>query len=142
MADREDLQAAVRSQLGAVESVMPRSRRELRWFFGVSITAGVCEEVLYRGFLVAALTPALGLPGAAVASTAAFGYAHIYQDGAVGFVRTGLVGAGLMGLTLMAGSIWPAVLLYAVVDIAGGYAGYYSLRSQDGLNLDSTPAAA
>jgi membrane protease YdiL (CAAX protease family) len=44
--------ARVRARLAHVERLLPRSVGERRWFDRVSITAGVCEEVLYRGFML------------------------------------------------------------------------------------------
>lgn len=45
------LRQAVRSQAASFLALLPRSSEE-RWTFAVlALTAGVCEEVLYRGFL-------------------------------------------------------------------------------------------
>ena len=143
-ASREQLRAKTREQLGHVEPLMPRNRRELHWFYGLSLTAGICEEVLFRGFLVAALTPTLGFWGAALVSTLAFGYGHIYQGGLYGFVRTAIIGAIFMLIVYWAGSIWPAVLLHAVMDFVGGFIGFHCLKdeTQDGGSLDEAPALA
>jgi membrane protease YdiL (CAAX protease family) len=78
----------------------------------VAITAGVCEEVLYRGVvLVVAMLLAPGLPHWALALgvAAVFGLAHIYQ-GAAGVVVTTMMGAVLGLLVLATGSLLPAVL--------------------------------
>ena len=57
------------------------------------MTAGVCEELVYRGFMIAYFSAALGVSFwvAAVLSSVAFGIAHFYQ-GPAGILRTGLVG--------------------------------------------------
>lgn len=143
-ATREQLRAQTRGQLGHVEPIMPRSRRELRWFYGLSLTAGLCEEVLFRGFLVAALTPALGFWGAALVATLAFGYGHIYQGGLFGFLRTASVGAVLMTIVYLSGSIWPAVLLHAVIDLVGGYIGFHCFKheTRSGARLEEAAATA
>ena len=127
---RQQLRAKTRDQLGHIEPLMPRSRRELGWFYGLSLSAGFCEEVLFRGFLVAVLTPALGFWGAALVSTLAFGYGHIYQGGLYGFVRTATVGAVMMLIVYLSGSIWPAVLLHAVIDLTGGFIGFHCLKDE------------
>ena len=59
LADDEAL-ARVRERLRYVEPVLPHSRAELRSFYRLSVSAGVCEELLYRGFLTWYLTHWLG----------------------------------------------------------------------------------
>ncbi len=44
-----------------VEYLLPHSRDELRWFTALSVTAGVCEELLYRGFLFWVLKAYVGV---------------------------------------------------------------------------------
>ena len=123
--DPEQLRQA-REQFGDAEMLMPRDRRERRWFDLVSLTAGFCEELLYRGLLIFWLTPLLGLWGAAFLSTLVFGFGHLYQGSLAGFVRTFMVGAVMVGLVLLGGSIWPAVVLHAVIDLAAGRMGVAS----------------
>ena len=38
-------------------SSLPRTRGELAWFAGVALTAGICEELLYRGYFFAVAAP-------------------------------------------------------------------------------------
>ena len=100
-------------------ALLPRSRSERRLFALVGVTAGVCEEWLYRGFLlavVAALLP--GLPTALLVLVAgvAFGLAHAYQ-GASGILTTGVLGGVLAGVYLSTGSLLLPVLLHAAIDL-------------------------
>src|SRR4029077_19467647 len=62
------------------ERILPQSSTELIPFIALSVTAGLCEEFLYRGFAMAALTR-VGLPVAVVIliSSVIFGLAHLYQ---------------------------------------------------------------
>ncbi len=62
------------------ERILPQSRLELVPFLALAVTAGLCEEFLYRGFAMAALTRA-GLPswGVVLLSSVLFGLAHLYQ---------------------------------------------------------------
>lgn len=53
--------AGLRQQLGTITAVLPHTRRELYWFGGVSLTAGFCEEFLYRGDFVWVFSPRPGL---------------------------------------------------------------------------------
>jgi len=47
----------------------------------VFLRAGVCEEVIFRGYSIAYLMAVLGAPFwvAAVLSSIVFGFAHVYQ---------------------------------------------------------------
>ena len=55
IATSPDAQAKVRKQLESqpgVQTILPATPREARAFCAVAITAGICEEVLYRGYLL------------------------------------------------------------------------------------------
>ena len=63
------------------DDLLPRTGEERGWFAAVAVTAGCCEELLYRGVLIAFGTGVLGLgvwPAAAIA-VVVFGAAHLYQ---------------------------------------------------------------
>lgn len=85
--------ARLASRLGSdVSLALPHTQQERGWFAAVSVTAGICEELVYRGFLIWALQPWAGAWGAAAVSLAGFTFAHAYQG--KGFVvRTGGAGA-------------------------------------------------
>jgi len=51
-----------------------------------------------------------------VVTAAAFGFAHLYQ-GTRGVLLTGLVGAYLAWLTLSTGSLLPAIVIHALIDL-------------------------
>lgn len=114
-----------------LQSLMPADRRELRWFYALSITAGVVEEMLWRGFMWWYLCHWLPEWAAALVAIAAFGFIHIYQ-GVEGMLRTGLMGAALLGLYLLSGSLWLPMLVHAAVDIFQGKLLYGVLRQDEG----------
>jgi membrane protease YdiL (CAAX protease family) len=102
-----------------VLAVLPRTRAERRLFTLVGVTAGVCEEWLYRGFflaVVAALVPALPAGALVAVAAVAFGLAHAYQ-GVSGIVLTGVLGGVFAALYLQTGSLLLPVLLHAAVDL-------------------------
>lgn len=101
--------------------LLPRSPREKAVFALLSVTAGACEELAFRGYAIPMLAPALGLPGAVVVTSLVFGVVHGYQ-GPLGVLRTGVMGAVLAGGFLAAGSLWPAVLAHALIDLIAGIA--------------------
>ena len=99
--------------------LLPHTRRELRWFYGLSVSAGITEEVLYRGFLIAYLGAYVSLPVAVVVSTVIFAGAHSYQ-GAAGTLRTFLVGLALAVAYVISGSLLFPVIAHALVDLISG----------------------
>jgi uncharacterized protein len=103
----------------ATLALLPRTRGERRLFTLVGVTAGVCEEWLYRGFflaVVAALAGGLPTPVLVAVAALAFGVAHAYQ-GVAGVLTTGVLGAVLAGLYLDTGSLLLPVLLHVVIDL-------------------------
>lgn len=111
--------AAVRAQLAPLRFMLPQDRRELWVFLQLAVTAGICEEIAYRGYLMFVLD-ALGGPWLAVlGSTVAFTLGHLYQHGA-GIVR--VAGVGLIAAVMMwaGGSLLPIILLHIVTDVTSG----------------------
>ena len=100
-------------------AIAPRTPKEDRLFGIVSITAGVCEEILYRGLLLAALVSLVGTWPAVAISSLIFGLGHAYQ-GTSGIAMTGLVGLVLALLTVVSGSLYTAIILHAVIDLTSG----------------------
>lgn len=111
--------------------ILPQSARERLPFSALAITAGCCEEFLYRGFAMAAFARA-GFPiwASVVISSVLFGAAHLYQG------RGGLIGTGILGLLFGAfraytGSLLPVAAWHAAVDIVAGIAGpIYLMQNQ------------
>ncbi len=111
------------------ERILPQSTVELLPYLALAVTAGLCEEFLYRGFAMAVLARA-GLAAwlVVLASSLLFGLAHSYQ-GRGGMVMTFLVGL-LLGWSRFAyASLVPAILWHTAVDVVAGTAGpRYLLR--------------
>jgi membrane protease YdiL (CAAX protease family) len=100
-------------------ALLPRSRGERRLFTVVGLTAGICEEWLYRGFFLAVVNAvAGGLPAGVLVGVAAvaFGLAHAYQ-GTAGIVATGLLGGVMAALYLESGSLLLPVVLHVAIDL-------------------------
>ncbi len=117
--------------------ILPGSLLEFLPYLALAVTAGVCEEFLYRGFAVAALLR-VGLPSWLVVLLTAilFGLAHTYQG------RSGVAGTSLMGLVfggfrVLYESLLPVTVWHATVDIVAGVAGrkflLHSARKKQGL---------
>ena len=115
--------------LGDVAHYIPRTPEELRNFVGISITAGIVEEIVYRGFVLWYLSQFMPLWVAVVVSSLAFGFAHSYQ-GANGAVRAGLVGLAFAIFYVGTGSIWLPILAHALLDILQGVTLYELFRAR------------
>lgn len=103
----------------ATLALLPRTTPERRLFTVVGVTAGVCEEWLYRGFLLAVVSAVGGGLSTLVLvllGAAAFGLAHAYQ-GVAGIVTTGVLGGVMAALYLGTGSLLLPVVLHALVDL-------------------------
>ena len=92
-----------------------------------SVSAGICEEFVFRGYLIWAFQALLGLWGAALFSVVVFALAHAYQ-GAKGIVATGIAGVLLTLVVLISGSLIPAMVVHALVDIGSGLIAWAALR--------------
>ena len=103
----------------AVHAMLPTSTQG-RWAWArLSVTAGITEEITYRGLLtlvVSTLAPDLPLAGLIAVLAVFFGVAHWYQ-GRAGMLATGLAGAALAGLYLATGSLLLPMALHILMDL-------------------------
>lgn len=103
--------------------VLPKNLEEFLPYIALAVTAGVCEEFLYRGFALAALSK-VGMPTwfVVLLTSLLFGLAHTYQG------KSGIAGTSLMGLVfgtfrVLTESLVPVAVWHAAVDIVAGIAG-------------------
>jgi len=121
---------AVREQMSFVQWIMPTSAKEARYFIlGVSITAGICEELLFRGYLMQLLSGYLPTYGVVIISSIAFGLGHIYQ-GPLHIIRTAIFGGIMAVIYLSTDSIIVPIILHAIVDMYGGAMAYIVFSNQ------------
>jgi uncharacterized protein len=103
--------------IGDVTALLPRTRGELKYGAGLSLNAGLVEELLFRLGMPALL---FGITGDGALSfllaSLLFGLLHIYQK------VLGVVGATILGIIfslvyLLTGSIWVVIVVHALVDL-------------------------
>jgi membrane protease YdiL (CAAX protease family) len=97
----------------------PATWTERRWWVFLSITAGICEETLFRGFMLHYLRVfpwTLNLTLALLVSSVIFGLNHLYQ-GAAGVAGTAIVGFLFGLLFLLTGNLLLPIILHAVIDL-------------------------
>jgi membrane protease YdiL (CAAX protease family) len=134
-------QDRLRKRLEPLRGLIPHTLGEFRLFLLLSLTAGVCEELLFRGYLVWVLKTWIGLWGAAIVSMVVFGLGHAYQ-GAKHGVRAFLAGVALGLLALATGSILPGIVLHALIDMGSGWVTYIAMRNGDADEPRSQAGAA
>jgi membrane protease YdiL (CAAX protease family) len=100
--------------------LLPRTVTERLVFVFVSFTAGICEELVFRGFLIAALTPVVNSAiTAMLLSSILFGLLHAYQ-GVIGGARAAVLGIVLAVPFVATGSLLPSVIAHTLIDILAG----------------------
>lgn len=109
--------------------MLPRTRLELGAFFVLAMTAGIAEELFFRGYLLLYLSEFVPLLVAAVLAVVAFGAGHVYQ-GWQSTLQTAALGAVFLALYAVSGSLWPAIVFHAAYDMNSGTLGYTLIRGE------------
>lgn len=107
---------------------LPQTKRELYYFFIVCLSAGYCEEVVFRGYFIQYLLhftgdSLFGYSLAVVIPGAIFAFSHFYQGWEA--VLKIVVMASLFGvLLIVTHSLWILIVLHVLVDVFGGWISY------------------
>jgi membrane protease YdiL (CAAX protease family) len=99
--------------------LLPSTKEERLLWWPLCITAGVCEEFLYRGFLLHYFhtTPfRLSLTWAMVVAAVIFGLGHLYQ-GWKGALSTAVLGFALGAVFVVTGSLLIPIVAHALLDL-------------------------
>ena len=101
-----------------ISTLIPTTVRERLIFSAVAISAGICEEIVFRGWLLYVLHTPIGLTGMALVLVAAalFGLCHIYQ-GPTGVLGATAAGVVLTGVYVATGALLAPIVLHALIDL-------------------------
>ncbi|WP_078544463.1 CPBP family intramembrane glutamic endopeptidase [Litchfieldia alkalitelluris] len=126
-----NLSTKMRSEINRIKSeemkkskfvdIMPVTAQDKTVWTYVSWTAGITEEIIYRGFAIFALYslfPSLSIWWVLIISSVLFGLAHTYQ-GALNVLKTTLFGFIFSILFIGFGSIIPLIILHFLIDYVG-----------------------
>ena len=113
----------------SVDNFLPKTEDEYRLFKGLSITAGITEEILFRGYLIWVFSFWMESWLAALLSLAAFASVHLYQGSTEAIVKVTLTGGILTLLYLLSGSLVPAIILHAAIDLTSGATCWHARRN-------------
>lgn len=109
---------------------MPASGRELAFYSVLALTAGLCEELAFRGFLVTylgALTGAAWLAIGIPAAVFAIGHRSQGPRGVLGAAAWAVTG----GIVLVeTGALWPIIIAHAGWDLLIGALGAGVMRDR------------
>jgi CAAX protease family protein len=107
----------------------------------LALTAGICEEILCRGFMMWYFGT-WGTAAAVVLSSVVFGLGHLYV-GVPHVFRTTLIGVGFALLAVFTGSLLPGIVLHAAIDWISGDVGYHAYAGGPGrAHPDPQPGVA
>ena len=119
---REEAKKQIITGEGAGQT-LPRTKKEKLLFSLLSLSAGICEEIIFRGFLVfllQALFPGLPVYLVILIPSVVFGVFHLYQ-GLQGIIKTGAGGVLFICLVLVTDSLILAMLLHFLLDFSSTF---------------------
>jgi uncharacterized protein len=99
--------------------LLPHTPKERALWVLLSLTAGFCEELLYRGFMIAYLMyifPHVNFVLAIIIAAVLFGIGHIYQKLA-GVLGTGVMGVVFGFLYFFTGSLFLPMVVHTLFDM-------------------------
>lgn len=107
--------------------LMPANKEEYKWGMILSYTAGICEEIVYRGFLFWQLSVYLSVPWTIFLVNFIFALSHASSQlkNVVLAFSFGILWSILFYFT---GSIWLPILIHICVDIYSLTKGYQLLQ--------------
>lgn len=119
---REKMKSELESD-GVAQNILPRTKKEKRQYVLLSFSSGICEELIYRGFMVFLLqsifleTPIFII---VLITGVLFGLGHLYQ-GWQGVIQTGVVGAIFVCLFLVTNSLIPVMALHFISNASDAF---------------------
>lgn len=123
----ETLMSNRKEELLKSAAFLPRDKTELMHFSFLAFSAGICEEIVYRGFLVTYLyhqinDPVWSYHVAVVLPAIIFGAVHIYQ-GVKPALKITVMSLLLGTIFIFSQSLLIVIILHIGVDLIGGIIG-------------------
>jgi len=111
--------AAIGRRLNELGYLLPQNARERVWWALLSLTAGICEECVFRSFLFHYLHVdpwRLGIAASLALACVIFALGHLYQ-GVKAAAATGLLAVMFFGFFLSTGNLLLSIVLHALADL-------------------------
>jgi len=131
---------SLKKQMQASMYILPKNKREYAWSIGLSFTAGICEEIIFRGLLLVELGHYLPLIPAILLVNVCFALGHI-GTGLKNMSMTFILGIIWSTLYYFTGSLWVPILLHILVDIYSMTTAIKIFQGPD-LTTEAQPATA
>lgn len=114
--------------------ILPATFEEFKHFVFVALTAGVCEEIIFRGFFVNYFLAinennTLGNWLAVIIPAFLFAFGHMYQ-GSKAVAKVMLMAVLFGWIFLLTKSLLLLMLIHFLVDVLGGYLAYRILKNE------------
>jgi membrane protease YdiL (CAAX protease family) len=114
---------SVKDKMKDIYHYLPKTQREFDWFIVLSISGGICEEMIFRLFLFEFINENANLLIAFVLTNIIFAITHI-GSGKQNIISSFILGLLFSAIYYFTDNIWIAVLLHIAIDINGGTLGY------------------
>ena len=103
--------------------ITPVTMKEKKWFFFVSLTAGICEEIVWRGcmlLLLSSIFPDFNVVIVSVISCLLFGIFHCYQ-GFYGMIKTAVIAFLFVLIYITTNSLLLGIILHFLFDFSSAF---------------------
>ena len=113
----------------SLNDLLPESRKDFLLFtLLVSVSAGICEELIFRWYLYNFIELQTNWIIAVLGSSFIFGLWHLYL-GWKHVIKTALVGAFLCGIYLFFESIVIVIIAHILMDVYSGTIAFYAKKA-------------
>ncbi len=104
---------------------LPKSKREFVWFSILSLSAGLCEEIIFRLFMFSYLSEITNLVIAFILTNVVFALTHI-SSGKQNMISAFILGLLFTGIYFFTNNIWLSIILHSAIDMNAGFLGYHA----------------
>jgi membrane protease YdiL (CAAX protease family) len=118
----EDSAMVLKEKLKDIYYYLPKNDKELKWFLLLSISAGICEEIIFRLFMFEFLNETTHLIIAFVLTNLIFSLTHI-GSGKKNLSSSFILGLLFSVIYYFTNNIWIAIILHISIDINVGILG-------------------
>lgn len=131
-----EFRATTRAQFKKDLSFLPANLDEFLPFLLLALSAGVCEEIIFRGYFINyfewlfAGNGAMSIGLTILVPAIIFGVSHLYQ-GAKAVVKIIAMATMFGAFFLLTNSLWVLIFLHALVDVLGGLVSWYLLGERE-----------
>lgn len=109
-------QARVQKLYHHVAHYLPTNNSQYRWGVLLSLTAGICEEIVYRGFVFWRLSLLMGVLPAMILTNLVFAFVHV-ATGLKNALWSFVLGMVFSLFYLYTGDLWLSICCHAAIDL-------------------------